>query len=435
MSDTLSAEQRVWRWKILISTYIGYMGYYVTRKAFTICKKPIADHFDWELSWVAHIWTAYLVAYMVGQFANSFIGRKWGPRIILLAGLGISIACGFVFGISQSYWTFMLFMVVNGLVQATGWPGVVGAVAEWLRSKERGAIMGIWSTSHTVGNLVLKALGGLILGCMGWRWAFFGCSIFTISIWWLLYFWQRNRPEDVGLPPIVEKTATDERALKASEADHITFRQYLEILMNPLVIAMGCSYFCIKFMRYALDSWLPAFLSIQGMKSDISSYSSGISDIAGFAGAIFAGWALDRVFRGRWALLCFFMGLGTIVGYLAVLYGASTPLAAAMYFGIVGFMIYGPDVILCGPAAVELAGAKNGVAVAGIINGIASVGPIFQEEVIGWLMRTEDKQAGIRNTNLMGLFMSIAFVILMIVVMWGLHYVHKANHAARRQGA
>jgi len=105
-----------------------------------------------------------------------------------------------------------------------------------------------------------------------------------------------------------------------------------------------------------------------------------------------------------------------------------------MYFGIVGFMIYGPDVILCGPAAVELAGAKNGVAVAGIINGIASIGPIFQEEVIGWLMRAEDKHAGIRNTNLMGLFMSAAFVILMLVVMWRLGCTQNENHSPQRQG-
>ncbi|MBW7938471.1 MAG: hypothetical protein H3C63_06560, partial [Candidatus Omnitrophica bacterium] len=63
----LSPEQSAWRWKILIATYCAYAGYYLTRKAFTICKNTIAVEFNWDLQDVAHIWTAYLVAYLIGQ--------------------------------------------------------------------------------------------------------------------------------------------------------------------------------------------------------------------------------------------------------------------------------------------------------------------------------------------------------------------------------
>ena len=428
MSPSLTREQQMWRMKILISTYIGYGGYYLTRKVFTICKKSIADDMGWTLSDIAHIWTAFLVAYMLGQFINSFVGRKWGPRVILLGGLGTSIAINLIFGITNSYATFMVFMFVNGLVQATGWPGVVGGVSQWLRGHERGTFMGVWSTSYLVGNLMVKALGGYLLGAYGWRFAFFGCTMLSIGVWWLLYFWQRNKPEDVGLDPIVKREGEDTRAVRASEEEHVTFAEYLHILGNPVVLTMGCSYFCIKFMRYALDSWLPAFLDIQGMTAADASYASGIFDITGLAGAMFAGFMLDRFFRGNWALLCFLMGLGVIGGYLAVIYIATTPITVALCFGIVGFMIYGPDTLLCGAASIDLAGAKNGVAVAGIVNGIGSLGPVVQEEVIGWLMRG-DPATGIRNTNRLALSMSIAFACLTLAVAWRLRQAHR-KHAA-----
>ena len=83
----LSSQQRLWRWRVLLSTYFAYAGYYLTRKVFTICKTSLSEEFDVGLDSIAHIWAAYLIAYMIGQFVNSFIGRKWGPRLLLLGGL------------------------------------------------------------------------------------------------------------------------------------------------------------------------------------------------------------------------------------------------------------------------------------------------------------------------------------------------------------
>jgi OPA family sugar phosphate sensor protein UhpC-like MFS transporter len=426
VDGTLTHDQRAWRWRILISTYVAYGGFYLTRKAFTICKTTIADDFGWELGSTAHIWTAFLAAYMIGQFINSFIGRKWGPRVLLLGGLGLSIGFNVVLGFANSFYTFMVFMFFNGLVQACGWPGAVGGVSEWLRSKERGTIMGFWSTSYLVGNMTVKSLGALLLAWYGWRYSFWGLTLLTVGVWLLVYIWQRNRPEDVGLEPIVNKRAEDNRAVRASEETHISTAHYFRLAFNPVVLTMGISYFCIKFLRYALDSWLPAFLNIQGLDVGRAGFYSSIFDWTGLGGAIIAGWALDRVFRGNWAMLCFTMGLGMILGYLAVIYAGTNPLMIALCFGIVGFMIYGPDTILCGAASVTVAGERNGVAVAGLVNGIASIGPVIQEQVIGWLV-SGDEMTGIRNTNRLALSMSIVFVLLMIVMMWRLHITHKGH--------
>ncbi len=405
------------------------MGYYLTRKVFTICKTTVAKEFGWELADTAHIWTAFLFAYMLGQFISSFVGRKWGPRILILGGLGLSMVCNVIFGFANSYATFLVFMFFNGLVQAAGWPGCVGAVSEWLRKHERGTLMGVWSTNHLLGNMVVKSIGGYLLGAVGWQWSFWGCTILTAATWWLTYAWQRNKPEDAGLPPIVDQKAHDDRTVRASQADHMTFGQYARMAFHPVVLTMGTSYFCIKFLRYALDSWLPSFLNVQGLGVASAAYYSQIFDFTGMFGAVLAGWALDRLFKGNWALVCFLMGLGAVGGYLAVIYTGTNPYAVAVCFGLVGFMVYGPDTILSGAASVQVAGEKNGVAIAGIVNGIASIGPVVQEQVIGLLVRG-DVHRGIRNTNILTLSMSIFFALLMIVVMWRIHLAHRANHTA-----
>jgi len=420
MSVDLTREHRAWRMRILVSTYLGYGGFYLTRKVFTLCKTPIVEELGWNLGDTAHIWTAFLVAYMVGQFICSYAGRRWGPRVLLLGGLGLSILCNLVFGFTTSYATFLVFMAFNGLLQAAGWPACVGAVSEWLRVHERGRIIGIWTTNHILGSIMVKTLtgmflgmSGLFLGLAGWRWAFFGCTVIAFGLWWLLYFWQRNKPEDVGLAPLVTHDEVDQQSIEASKEEHVAFGDYLRLALHPIVLIMGAAYFCVKFLRYALDSWLPAFLSIKGLDADMASYYSQGFDIAGMAGTIVAGYMLDKWFRGNWAALCLVLGVGTILGYLSVMYLGVSPLTIALCYCLVGFMLYGPDMLLSSAGAVEIAGAKNGVAIAGIVNGLGSIGPIVQEEVIGLLVRG-DVEKGIANTNILAFGTSILMTALMV---------------------
>ena len=132
---------------------------------------------------------------------------------------------------------------------------------------------------------------------------------------------------------------------------------------------------------------------------------------------------LSRVFRGNWAVLCFLMSLGTVLGCLSVIYLGTSPLAAALCFCLVGFMVYGPDSLLTGAAAIAVAGEMNGVAVAGIVNGIGSIGPVVQEVVIGQLMRG-NKASGIQIANLQALLISVALAFLMAIVVWQLKVAH-----------
>jgi len=367
---------------------------------------------------------------MIGQFVNGFVGRKWGSRVILLGGLGISIACNVVFGLTNSFWTFFVFMFINGLVQATGWPGSIGAVARWLSARERGVIMGWWTTNHILANIVFKFLGAILLAHFGWRYAFAGLTFLSLGTWWLLYIWQRDKPEDFGLDPIIDSSTDDASAVQATQTQSVTFRDYLNIALHPLVLTMGMSYLCIKFLRYAIDSWLPSFLNLQGFSAgDASLWSIGF-DLTGLVGTVVTGWALDRVFRGNWAALSFVMAIGTIAGFVAVIYAGSNPYLVAISFGIVGFMVYGPDSLLTVAAAIAVAGEMNGVAVAGIVNAIGSAGPVIQELWIGKLMRGADNATNIYRANLLTLGMSVVFALLMIVVAWRLHVGH-AQQAAK----
>src|SRR5213078_4800359 len=123
-----------------------------------------------------------------------------------------------------------------------------------------------------------------------------------------------------------------------------------------------------------------------------------------------------------WAAVCACMALGVIAGYAAVIRFGSSPLAVAIWFGLVGFMLYGPDTLLCGAASVQVAGETNAVAVAGLVNGLGSLGPIIQEEVIGWLVRGHVRE-GMHNVNRLGLSVSILMACLLGIIAWHMHLI------------
>lgn len=416
----LSRDQAKWRWRVLVATYFAYAGFYLTRKVFTLCKPQLASEFHVGIDRIAHIWTVYLIAYAGGQVLNSFIGRRWGPRVLLLGGFGASIAINLVFGLTDSYWTFLGFMFFNGIAQAAGWPGCVGGVSQWLRKKERGTVMGFWSTNYLVGNILVKSIGGLLLAqygaAHGWRYAYFACTAAAFAIWWLVFLWQRDRPEDLGLAPIVGGEGDAGQIVAASTAERVGLREYSRIALNPVILLLGASYFGIKFLRYSLDSWAPTFLQYQGMSASSGAFWSLWFDYAGLPGAILAGWLLDRWFRGRWPMLVTLMCVGMALAYTGVSMLGTSPHALALWYGAVGLMLYGPDTLLCGAVAVEVAGEVNAVAVAGIVNGIGSFGPILQEEVIGHVMRGADHRASMAAVNLLTLRMSLMVVAMMLAL-------------------
>jgi MFS transporter, OPA family, sugar phosphate sensor protein UhpC len=382
----LDRVYRPWQIRIFIATWLSYAGYYFCRKPFYVVKADMAVALGLTTLQLAHLGTAYLAAYAVGQFSSAYFGRKLGPKLLLVAGMAISIASNFVFGITNSYGTVMLFLAVNGLAQGTGWPGCIGSLAYWFRREQRGSVLGVWSTCYQVGSLVATGFAAYLLGRAGWRWSFFGSAMVLLAIWAIVLFLHPNRPDKVGLPPLGEDGEEEKpRAEACEETEGLGWSR--DVVINILI--MGVIYFAIKFLRYALWSWAPFFLRQNfGLAGDRAGYLSTVFELCGFAGVIVSGWASDKFFGGRRAFLSFAMlTMMTFSFVLMATLGATSVFFFTLSMGLAGSMLFGPDALLSGVGAIDVGSKRGALAAAGIINGMGSIGPIFQEEIIGWMYK------------------------------------------------
>jgi len=438
MSTTLTEAQKTWRTRVFVSTWLSYFGYYFCRKPFTAAKSAIGEEAHFDATTLGDIGAAYLIAYAIGQFLAAGVGGRFGPRNNVLVGSAVSIVVTLCMGQTLSPGLLAGLVAVNGLAQATGWSGNVGTMAAWFHRKERGRVMGVWSTNFTVGSLVSTYVMAAVLHHHApgapppWRDCFVvGAAVFGV-VWLVFFFFQRNRPEHVGLgpidePPDVRAGDLDSEAAKERVATTTTtttepaatatwFGIPRAAWTNLLLIA--AFYFCVKLIRYAIWSWAAFFLKKNyGLDDAAANTYSTVFEVLGIAGVWTAGTVSDRVFgsrRAEVALLLMFV-MTAACGALMVFGGQSVTVFAVL-LGVVGFSLFGPDALLSGAGAMDVGSRKGATVAAAIISGFGSVGPIVQELVIG---RLYDKNGG-NLTPIFALLLasSVVALLTMVVAVW-----------------
>jgi sugar phosphate permease len=107
--------------------------------------------------------------------------------------------------------------------------------------------------------------------------------------------------------------------------------------------------------------------------------------IGAAAGSYLAGWATDRFFGGRRAPVV--SVLMALLAVLAFVYGQAAQQGTAATMGIlvvIGFCIYGPQVLLVGTAPADLARRGTSAAAAGFVNFLGYMGAASGDVVTGY---------------------------------------------------
>ncbi len=395
----MNPRQRAWRTRVFVATWLSYVGFYFCRKPFTAAQHAIGDQLHWNATTLGNILAAYLIAYAIGQFLASRVGPWLGPRNNVLIGMALSIAVTAAMGIALSPWLMAGLLAVNGLAQATGWSGNVGTMASWFAKHERGRVMGVWSTNFTVGAIVSGLVMGWVLGVADWPWCFYTGAIVLSVVWVQFYFLQRNKPEDLGLPPIDDLGAKPADGVRRARAparrsplarqawiEHAPDRRRLLLLLEARALR-----------DLGVGRVLPAReVSASTDKATPTSTRRCSPDVCGVLGVFVTGWISDRFFNSQRAGIALIMMIGMMAatGAARSVRRLERRPCSLMLLGAVGFFLYGPDSLLTGAGAMDIGSRRAATsAAAAVISGVGSMGPIVQEVIVPRVY--DEKTAGL----------------------------------------
>ncbi|MDA0986850.1 MAG: MFS transporter [Bacteroidetes bacterium] len=380
-----------WRYRIFGVTWLLYAGYYLCRKNYAVAQPVFMQEFGWNEHQVGIIISTYLTMYAAGQFISGPLGDRYGARRIIIIGLSLSVMANLLFSQVSSILLMAVLMGINGLAQSTGWPNSMKTMSNWFSLHERGRMMAWWGTNYQIGDIVSTALAAFIISFATWHEAFWIPSIGLVVVGVVFLWGQRNRPEDAGLPSIIEyleqePSEKDKKIEPVIEMEYSLKDILKEVLWNKYIWNLGFSYFFLKLVRYTFLFWLSTYLvQVIGFRADKAGYMSVIFPLAGFLGTVAAGYSSDKFFSARRGPVSVIMLLMLLISIYAYSLFAAHPILGPLVLGFIGFNTFGPDTLISATAAMDFGTRKASSTAAGFINGLGSIGAALSGVLVAWI--------------------------------------------------
>lgn len=372
--DRIDDEYKSLRWRVFLSIFIGYAGYYLVRKNFSLAMPFLIDEQGFTKGQLGVALSAVSIAYGLSKFLMGSVSDRSNPRYFLSAGLLISAAVMFIFGFApwatESVTAIFILLFINGWAQGMGWPACGRTMVHWFSGNERGRTVSFWNIAHNIGGGLIGPI--FILGMAwfnDWHSAFYLPAACATFIAVLIFFTMRDTPQSCGLPPIEEHRddypsdydATHEQEFSGKEI----FMRY--VLNNKLLWIIAFANAFVYLIRYGVLDWAPTYLhEVKDFNVDESSWAYFLYEWAGIPGTLLCGWISDRWFKGRRApaaiLYMILVLIAVIVYWFNPPGNPGVDMAALVS---IGFLIYGP-VMLIGLYALELVPKKAAGTAAGL---------------------------------------------------------------------
>ena len=414
-----------WRWRIFSVTWLAYAGFYLTRKAFSVAKnelkKPeVMGMTKADMSWIDG---ANSVAYAVGQFVWGPLGDKFGPRVIVLAGMLASVTTAVAMGASSTVLLMGVLFALQGLCQSSGWAPLTKNVGEFFSRRERGSVMGFWCTNYALGGFVASTLAAWAAQKYGWRYAFYVPAGGLFVIWILFLLFQRNRPEDIGLPPIEQYHGEAAEVINPDATPALepegSWKIVVDVMRNKMVWLLAGVYFLIKPTRYLMLYWSPVYINeLLGTGTATSGFLGSLFDLAGPLGSLTGGLLSDRLFKSKRMPVCVIALFLLAVLMVTFRFVPPTRMAVGVGMFAIGFLIFIPDTLISGAAAMDFGTKKGAATASGIINGFGSAGQIIGVTLPGWVGKLMEKGHDIWNPIFLWLGVALALGGLLLAPQW-----------------
>ncbi|TDO05526.1 glycerol-3-phosphate transporter [Sunxiuqinia elliptica] len=382
------------RFQVFMGIFIGYAGYYLVRKNFSLVMPDLIDQ-GYTKGQLGIVASAVSIAYGLSKFLMGGVSDRSNARLFLSLGLLFSaltiLGMGTLPLLTSSVTIMFIVIFINGWFQGMGWPACGRTMVHWFSTNERGTKMSIWNVAHNVGGGLIGPLAVLGVAIFGdWNSKLYFPAMIAIVIAFIAYLLIRDTPQSCGLPNIEafrddypkDYNKSFEKEFSAKEI----FFKY--VLKNKFLWLIAIANSMIYLVRYGVLDWAPTYLDeAKGFSISESGWAYFAYEYAGIPGTLLCGWISDKVFKGRRApAIVIYMLLVMVAIYMYWKNPSGHIVVDNIALIAIGFLIYGP-VMLIGVQALDLVPKKAAGTAAGLTGLFGYLGgALFANIAIGFIV-------------------------------------------------
>ena len=179
--DTQTQKKfKIWQWRTIIVTMIGYAFFYFVRKNFSFAMPGLSAEYGISNTSFGIVMTIVGLVYGFSRYFNGILADRMNARYHMSIGLALcalaSLAFGFIphllgvnIGVAPHSLivAFATLLVINNIFQGSGFPPCARLLSHWIPPQELATKQSIWNTSHSIGASILAILCGFIMANMG----------------------------------------------------------------------------------------------------------------------------------------------------------------------------------------------------------------------------------------------------------------------------
>ena len=384
------ARYKRMRLQVFLGAFIGYAGFYLVRKNFSMAIPALAP-LGFAKTELGVVLSMNAVAYALSKFLMGSVSDRSNARAFLPLGLVLA-AVSMAFMIVPVQWigadhkalAILLMGVLNFLVgwfNGMGWPPCGRVMTHWFSVSERGTMMSIWNCAHNVGGALVGPMatygavwfGSWLYGTHAEFYFLAGTFLFPAAVALLIallaYVLLRDTPQSCGLPSVEQWRDDYPKNYSEKHEQTLTTREifFKYVLNNKFLWFIAVANAFVYMVRYGCLDWAPTILTEKGIDLKSAGWAYFAYEFAAIPGTLICGWLSDKLFHGRRALpTMIFMALVAVFIVLYWIFIDNLTMVIISLIGI-GFFIYGP-VMLIGVQALDLA-PKNAAGTAAGLTG------------------------------------------------------------------
>ena len=296
------------RWQVYTGIFVGYAGYYLVRKNFSLAMPHLIEE-GFSRTELGFALSGVAIAYGLSKFIMGSVSDRSNARNFMTVGLVMSALVMIIMGLvpvaTASVGVMFLLLLANGWFQGMGWPPSGRTMVHWFSPGERGTRMAFWNVAHNIGGGLVGPIAILAMAIFAdWHAILYLHGFFALAVALFIWLTVRDTPQSRGLPSIEAWKKDYPRVYvyhdsheKEFSAGEIFFRH---VLNNRLLWAIAGANAFVYLVRYGVLDWAPTYLNeTKGFSFEESGWAYALYEWAGIPGTLLCGYLSDRVFRGR----------------------------------------------------------------------------------------------------------------------------------------